>query len=181
MLAGAGDYTICYYSSRIKTTHAHQLAASVVFYSPWQFVFWYDRPSTYRGEPEIEFFDHLPVVWDDTRVIHGKIGAYVTIARKSDKEWYVGSMNGSQRRNLEIALTFLDKNRQYAAHIYSDAGPDDKTRTHVQIHRYLVDSHVVLNAEMPPNGGQAVRIHPTTANDLKTYHKYQNAKIKRQN
>jgi len=172
MLAGAGDYTICYYNSRIKTTHAHQLAASVVFYSPWQFLFWYDRPSYYRGEPEIEFFDHLPTVWDDTQVIHGKIGEYITIARRSGDEWYVGSMNGIKRRKLKIPLTFLEKDKQFVAHIYSDAGPGDETRTHVQINRYIVDSSVLLNADMPPSGGQAMRIVPATAEDVRTYSEY---------
>ncbi len=169
MLAGAGDYTVCYYNNRIKTTHAHQLAASVVFYSPWQFLFWYDRPSYYQGEPEIEFFDHLPTVWDDTKVIHGKIGEYITIARKSGKEWYVGSMNGLSHRKLKIPLTFLENDKQYVAHIYSDAGPDDNSRTHVQINRHVVDSSVFLNIDMPPSGGQAIRIIPATAKDVRTF------------
>jgi alpha-glucosidase len=166
MLAGAGDYTICYYNNRIKTTHAHQLAASVVFYSPWQFVFWYDRPSYYQGEPEIEFFEHLPTVWDDTRVIHGKIGEYIAIARRSGRQWFLGMMNGSQHRSLRIPLTFLEEDKQYVAHIYSDADPGDKTRTHVQISRHIVDSSIVLNAEMPPSGGQAVRLVPAAPDDL---------------
>jgi alpha-glucosidase len=51
MINGAADYTICYYDHRLKTTHAHQLAASLVFYSPLQTLFWYDRPSAYQGEP----------------------------------------------------------------------------------------------------------------------------------
>ena len=76
-IAGAADYTICYYHQStikkvagIKTTSAHQMALSVIFYSPLQFVFWYDRPSDYQGEPEVEFFDHLPTVWDTTKVAH---------------------------------------------------------------------------------------------------------------
>lgn len=43
-LAGAADYTICYYNNRIKTTHAHQLALAAVYYSPLQFLYWYDNP-----------------------------------------------------------------------------------------------------------------------------------------
>ncbi|MCX2678659.1 glycoside hydrolase family 97 N-terminal domain-containing protein [Galbibacter sp. EGI 63066] len=38
-IAGMGDYTVCYYSPQIKTTHAHQLALSVVMYSPLQTLF----------------------------------------------------------------------------------------------------------------------------------------------
>ncbi|HUU15888.1 MAG TPA: glycoside hydrolase family 97 N-terminal domain-containing protein [Sedimentisphaerales bacterium] len=172
MLAGAGDYTICYYSNRIKTTHAHQLAASVVFYSPWQFLFWYDRPSYYRGEPEIEFFNHLPTVWDDTKVIHGKIGEYITIARRSGDEWYVGSMNGLNHRKLKIPLSFLERGKQYLTHIYSDASHGDGTRTHVQINRYIIDSSVSLDADMPGSGGQAIRIVPATEKDISRNPKY---------
>ena len=43
-LAGAADYTICYFDPRIKTTHAHQLALAAVYYSPLQTLYWYDRP-----------------------------------------------------------------------------------------------------------------------------------------
>ena len=161
MLAGAGDYTVCYYNNRIKTTHGHQLTAPVVFYSPWQFLFWYDRPSAYQGEPEIEFFGHVPTAWDDTKVIHGRIGEYTTIARRSADEWYLGTMNGMEARKLDIPLRFLEADRQYTAHIYEDASGDDGTRTHVAIRRRAVNRNSVLSAQMPASGGQAVRIVPT--------------------
>ncbi len=163
MLCGAGDYTVCYYNNRIKTTHAHQLAASVVYFSPWQFLFWYDRPASYQGEPEIEFFKHVPTVWDDTRVIHGEIGSYTTIARKSDSEWFVGTMNGLDTRELDIPLSFLDADGKYVAHIYSDADPDDGTRTHVAIEKHIVDSSTTLKAKLPAGGGQAVRLVPAAS------------------
>ena len=46
-LAGAGDYTLCYFNNRVKNTKAHQLAMAAVYYSPLQFMFWYDRPEFY--------------------------------------------------------------------------------------------------------------------------------------
>jgi len=165
MLCGAADYTVCYYNNRIKTTHAHQLAAAVVYYSPWQFLFWYDRPSAYQGEGEIEFFEHVPTVWDDTRVVGGKIGEYVTIARRSGKEWYVGTMNGMEAREVSIPLAFLDKGQYYIAHTYSDGDPDDDTRTHVQIERCLANQDTVLTARMPVAGGHAMRIVPASDQD----------------
>ena len=82
-LAGAADYTICYYHQAgiknvkgIKTTSAHQMALSVLYYSPLQFVFWYDKPSDYREEPEMEFFENLPTVWDTTKVMPADIGKF---------------------------------------------------------------------------------------------------------
>jgi len=162
MLCGAGDYTVCYYNNRIKTTHAHQLAAAVVFYSPWQFLFWYDRPSAYQGEPEIEFFERVPTVWDDTHVINGKIGEYATIARRSGDEWFIGTMNGMEPRTLDIPLAFLDRGQNYTAHIYCDSDLNDNTRTHIKIERRLVHRDTTLTAQIPPSGGHAVRLVPAS-------------------
>ena len=47
MICGAGDNTNCYFAERVSTKMgglAAQLAKRVAIYSPWQFVFWYDRP-----------------------------------------------------------------------------------------------------------------------------------------
>jgi alpha-glucosidase len=57
------------------------LSCAVVYDSPWQFLSWYDRPAQYRGEPELASFKDLPTARDDARVLHGKIGEYVTVAR----------------------------------------------------------------------------------------------------
>ena len=175
MLAGAADNTICYYSPRVdeKATHAYQLAKAVCLYSPWQFLYWYDRPPASPGkkggaggvqnvigdEPELEFFDALPTVWDDTRVLQGKIGEYAVIARRSGEEWYIGSMNSEEPRTLEVPLDFLDKDKTYTAHIYSDDA-EVNTRTRVKIERMEVNSGSVLQVELGKNGGQAVRIVP---------------------
>ena len=82
----------------------------------------------YKGEPELDFFKHVPTVWDDTTVLQGQIGEYATIARRSGDEWFVGTMNAVQRRQLDIPLTFLGLGKKYTAHIYSDAKPDGNDR-----------------------------------------------------
>jgi alpha-glucosidase len=182
MLAGAADNTICYYDQRVddNASHAYQLAKSVCFYSPWQFLYWYDRPGSSPGraggagggrniigdEPELEFFDHVPTVWDDTKVLHGKIGQYAVIARRSGESWFIGCMNADEPHTFEIPLDFLEKDRQYTSHIYSD-DPAVPTRTHVKISRYIVESSSVLKFDIPPRGGQAIRIHPATADGIR--------------
>jgi alpha-glucosidase len=159
-LCGAGDYTVCWYSGRIQTTHAHQLAASVVFYSPLQFLFWYDRPHQYKGERELEFFRHVPTVWDDTRVIDGQIGQYIVMARRSGDEWYLGVLNAVARRKLEVPLSFLVPGRRYKMSAFGDGSPQGNAPTHVKIRHTGVDSTTVLTADVAPNGGQAIRIVP---------------------
>lgn len=159
-LCGPADYTVCYYSSRIKTTRAHQLAASIVYFSPLQLLFWYDKPSQYRGEPELDVFKQLPTTWDETKVIHGEIGKFITTARRKGDQWFVGSMNAGERRQLEIPLDFLKPGVSYNASIHSDADPDGSGPTKVKNEVKTVTSTTVLNADMAPNGGQALVLTP---------------------
>jgi alpha-glucosidase len=158
-LAGPADYTICYYDRRIKTTHAHQLALAVVYYSPVQTVFWYDKPSDYRGEPEIEFLKHVPTVWDDTRVLQGGIGKYITTARRSGADWFVGTITNDSARTLRVPLGFLSPHQKYTAHLYTD-DPSVPTRTHVRVETREVDDHTVLDVSLLPSGGQAIWLTP---------------------
>lgn len=175
MLCGAADNTICYYNSRVEknASHAYQLAKAVCLYSPWQFLYWYDRPSASNAtkggaggqngrigdEPELEFYDHVPTVWDDTKVVHGSIGEYAVLARRSGKNWFIGGMNSGEARTLKVPLDFLEKGEKYTAHIYFD-DPSVKTRTHVGIRKTSVDSNTVLDMSMGAQGGEAVRLVP---------------------
>lgn len=159
-LCGAGDYTPCWYNGRVQNTRAHQLALTAVTYSPWQFLFWYDRPSAFKNEPELDFWRRTPTTWDDTKVINAQIGAYATIARRAGEEWFVGSINALERRELKIPLTFLKPQQKYTAFIYSDGAPDGSERTSVKCEKQVVDSTSVITAEMAANGGHALRLEP---------------------
>jgi len=166
-LAGAADYTICYYHQAglknvkgIKTTSAHQMALAVLYYSPLQFVFWYDKPSDYQGEPEMEFFENLPTVWDTTTVLLGEIGKYAAIARKSNDRWFLGCIANNEARTLDIPMDFLDRKKNYIASLYTDGGEAVPTRTHVRIERRTVRSTSVIKADLKPSGGMAMEILP---------------------
>lgn len=154
-LAGSADYTVCYYTSRKQTTFAHQLAMAVVSFSPLQTIFWYDKPSDYHGEPEVEFFRHAPTVWDDTKVLDAEIGKYAAIARRSGEDWFIGVINNQEPRTLKLPLTFLDPARNYQAHIYSD-DRSIPTRTHVAVATRPADARTVLDVPLLPAGGEAV-------------------------
>jgi alpha-glucosidase len=156
-LAGAGDYTICYFDPRLKTTHAHQLALSVVCYSPLQFLYWYDTPDSYSGEPEVEFFDNVPTVWDETKIVAGQIGEYIVAARKSGSSWFVGAITNNESREISIPLSFLERGKRYSAQIYAD---DEKvaTRTKVAIAEKVVDQKEILNFHLKASGGVAIRL-----------------------
>jgi len=109
------------------------------------------------GEPELEFYNAVPTVWDDTRVIYGRIGEFAVIARRSGAEWFIGGMNSGEARMLNVPLKFLARGKQYVAHIYSD-DPSAPTRTRVKVSRQPVDASSTLKMAMSAQGGQAIRI-----------------------
>jgi alpha-glucosidase len=108
-VAGAANYRICYLDKRIKTTHAHQLALAAVYFSPMQSLYWYDRPACFQNEPELEFFDNIPTIWDETKVIQGEIGEYITTARRRNDQWFVGTITNNDGRQITIPFSFLTK------------------------------------------------------------------------
>jgi alpha-glucosidase len=162
MIAGAGDNTVCYYNERVEKkmgSHASQLAKTVCLFSPLQFLYWYDRAINIGTEPELEFFNNVPTVWDETKVLHGKIGEYGMIARKKGDEWFVGGINGSTPHSLNVDFSFLDSGKTYLAKIYSD-DPEVDTKTHVRIDSIQIDNKSEYKATLKVNNGIAMHIAP---------------------
>lgn len=176
-LTGAADHTHMYFNRRYKKdTKGNSLAKLVAFYSPLQYVYWADplraiMPSTMQQDPGIEFIDRVPVVWDDLRVIQGLIGKYATVARRSGHEWYIGSMNDAKERTLDIPLAFLDRNKKYNAHIYSDSNQSQSPHE-IEVSRYTVDFSTIIKAHLLPNGGQAVYLVPLDSVGMNSYPPY---------
>lgn len=154
-LIGAGDHTFPYYSDLLNVTRAHQLAAMIAFFSPLQFVFWYDSPSDYQGEPEIALIDALPTVWDETQVLDAQIGSYLVTARRKGAEWFVGALTNTEARTVTIPLTFLAPTQSYTAYSYRDNTP-----TAVASATATVTISDTLTASLLPSGGYAVQFIP---------------------
>lgn len=177
-VAGAADYTICYYrqdfgrlqqqgdsygvprSRSIQTTPAHQLALAVVYYSPLQYMYWYDKPSDSQDEPELKFFDDVYTVWDDTRVLDGEVGEYIMTARRHGEEWFVGGITNNEARRMSVRLDFLLAGQKYMAEIYTDGDHSIPTRTKVKVEQRKVDSRTKLEFALKASGGVAIRLVP---------------------
>ncbi len=157
-LCGPADYTPCYFNGRVKNTHAHQLAMPVVYYSPITFLYWYDNPSLYRGEQELEFWKECPTVWDESIALDGEPGEYIVQARRSGDSWFVGVMNGMDARTVTVNTeSFLKKGKKYVADIYTD-DPSLKTRTNVATRHINIRGGEKLPLKLLPSGGAALKI-----------------------
>lgn len=172
MLAGAADNTNCYYAPRVQEKmggNVSQLAKAVMIYSPWQFLYWYDRPQGSPGKkggaggnkgfimnhPELEFYKNMPCVWDETKVPEGEIGQFATITRRSGKDWFLGSLTGEKAHTLNLKTDFLETGKKYEAAIYS-FDPDSESSTKVKIDTKAVNSKSVLEFKIEANSGLAI-------------------------
>lgn len=162
LLAGPMDFTpgifdLLYEEARpnncVNTTLAKQLALYVVLYSPLHMAA--DLPENYEANPKsLKFILDVPTDWNDTTVLHARIGDYITIVRqdRNSDDWYLGSLTDENGRNLQATLSFLEPNQHYVAEIYRD-GIDADWQTNpyaIDITERLVDHNTSLTLRLAP-------------------------------
>lgn len=168
MLAGPFDFTPGifdvqvtqgYEGRRTHTTLAKQLAYYVTIFSPIQMLA--DLPEYYVGNPAFQFLQDVPVDWEDTKVLNGEIGEYITTARKDrhSDDWYLGSTTNEKAREFEVELNFLEEGATYEAQIYADVPGISylENPEKVEISTMEVNRNTVLPVKLAEGGGMAVR------------------------
>jgi alpha-glucosidase len=144
----------------VATTWAKQLALYVVIYSPIQMAA--DLIENYEANPvPFSFIRTVPADWEQSIVLNGEVGDYVTVARqeRGGPDWYLGAITDEHARALSVRLNFLAPGARYRAHIYADA-PDAHWRGGRE--RLVVETREVTTADtltlaLAPGGGQAIR------------------------
>src|SRR5262249_52308035 len=119
-------------------------------------------PEAYRDQPGIEFIEKVPTSWDVTKVVLGEVGSYITIARKHDGEWYVGSMTNWEARTLQTPLPSLGPG-QFVAEVYSDSDIAREVPSRMILQSFPVTATDVVIANLAAGEGQAIRIYPAVA------------------
>ncbi|MDE5940625.1 MAG: glycoside hydrolase family 97 catalytic domain-containing protein, partial [Muribaculaceae bacterium] len=88
-------------------TRSHQLALYMILYSPLNMLC--DSPSNYRREQECtDFIASVPTVWDETKVLDGKMGEFIVTARRKGDNWYIGGITNWTPRDLTVDLSPLN-------------------------------------------------------------------------
>jgi alpha-glucosidase len=116
----------------------------------------------YKDHPAFQFIRDVPADWDDTKVLNGKIGDYVTIARKKKDSWYIGAITDENSREFTFKLDFLDEKLNYEAVIYADGPSADWVSNPLEyaIEKRFVKKDDEFVMKLAPGGGQAVIIRP---------------------
>lgn len=137
-------------------TRCRQLATYVIFDSLLNMLC--DNPSNYRREPECTaFIARIPTVWDETLGLDGKVGEYITMARRSGDEWYVGGLTNWDKRDIIVDLSFLEEGF-YEIELFKDGINADRAACDYKRVVMPVPEDRQLKVTLFPGGGFAGRI-----------------------
>ncbi|WP_263413022.1 glycoside hydrolase family 97 protein [Terriglobus aquaticus] len=143
--------------TQVMGSRANELALFVLYWSPLTCVS--DDPAHYvlggKEAPGLSFLRGLPTVWDETRGLDGEVGKHVIVARRKDKDWWLGGITADDEYMLQLPLRFLGNGR-YVAHVYQDPTAPDAPYTEVREETRTVTSADLLSVKMRPAGGIAV-------------------------
>ena len=171
MLAGPIDFTPGIFNikfdeyrkdNQVNTTLAQQLALYVVIYSPVQMAA--DLVEHYEANPEaLQFIKDVGVDWEQSIVLNGEVGDFVTIAReeRETENWFVGGITDENQRTLKVDFDFLADETTYLATIYKD-GPKahwDDNPLDLKVQQLEVTSSTSLDIDLAPGGGFAISLH----------------------
>ena len=150
------NYYPCHSEPMSQGTRCHQLALYVVLDSPLNMLC--DSPTAYLSEPECtEFIATIPTVWDETRILDGKMGEYIVTARRSGDTWYVGGITDWTPRDVEIDLSFLGSGE---AMLFRDGANADRKASDYRRETLPINASQPLKVHLAPGGGFAAVLTP---------------------
>ncbi|MCM1504097.1 MAG: glycoside hydrolase family 97 protein [Muribaculum sp.] len=157
--ANKKDWQAIYNHPISMGTRSHQLATYIVHDSP--FTMLCDAPTNYIGEEEcVDFITGLPTVFDETKIIDGRLGEFIVTARRAGDSWFIGGLTNWNPRELQFDLSFLPTGRHYNAVIMKDGINCDRNAEDYSKSEVEVDSSTTMKINLASGGGFAIRIDP---------------------
>jgi alpha-glucosidase len=162
MLAGQMDYTPGAFLNVTKeqyknqtpavvwNTRAAELSKFVIYESPLTVVC--DHPDNILNQPGSDFLKIVPTTWDDIKFISGYPGDYIAIAKRSGDNWFIGVMNNSFEKNVDLNLSFIPAGN-YEAETWSDTKNSDKEPKELKKTIMSFESPGIFKVSMAKNGG----------------------------
>jgi alpha-glucosidase len=122
-----------------------------------------DMPEAYMSKADLfKFLGSMPMNWDETIVLGGDVGEYISTARRSGKAWWIGTACNEKGLKTQIRLDFLKKGVTYSATVYEDAPDADyiKNREAYTVRKCEVQKGDVIEAVLAQGGGHAILLTP---------------------
>lgn len=139
-------------------TRAHAIAMFVVLNSPLTML--PDSPSDYNREKECtDFLTKVPVIWDESVLLDGRIAEYTVMARRSGREWFVGAITDWDKRLLELETDFLAEGTYSLDYIADGINADNRAEDYIR-KRISFRAGEIIKIDMASGGGWIGRITP---------------------
>jgi alpha-glucosidase len=136
-------------------TRCHQMAMYTIFEAPLQMLA--DNPTIYQREQECtDYIASVPTTFDETVALDGKVGEFVSLARRKGTTWYAGVMTNWDPREITVDLSFLGEG-SYKAIIFEDGINAGKDATDYKKSGINVTAKDKLTIKMASGGGWAAR------------------------
>ena len=154
--AAKGDFRSIDKRPMSQGTRAHQVAMYVVYDAPFSMLC--DTPSNYlREEETTRYIASIPTVFETSKVISGKVGEHIVMARQKDGVWYVGGLTSWVARDVEFDFSFLGEGEWEVA-LFRDGINADLTGLDYKTETLSVKSADKHQIHMAPGGGFAMII-----------------------
>lgn len=113
------DWKAIYNKPISMGTRCHQAACYIIHDSPLTMLA--DSPTNYEADERYtKYIAALPTVFDETRILQGKIGEYIVTLRRLGDTWYVAGQTNWDARDLTIDFSFLPQGKRYTAKMLTD-------------------------------------------------------------
>lgn len=104
-----------------------------------------------------DFIVKVPLTYDETVPMDGKVGEYVALARKKGDTWFIGAMTNWTPRDLALDFTYLPAGN-YQAEVFHDGMNADRDGTDYKKEIMKITSGQKLTIHLAPGGGWAARL-----------------------
>ena len=139
-------------------TRAHAMALFVVLNSPMTML--PDAPSDYKREQECaDFIAKIPVEWDETKLLQGKIEKFTVMARRSGTTWFIGAITNLDPRIIELKTDFLKPGKYKLEAIQDGINAGKRAEDYKRIATEFTSGDV-LRLNLASGGGWVARIVP---------------------
>ena len=136
-------------------TRVHQMALMALYEAPLQMLC--DSPTQYlRNRECFEFMAKVPVVWDETVGLPGKMEKCAAIARRKGEVWYVAAINSWDPCRMEIDTSFLG-NGKWRVEVFADGVNADRDATDYVRRHETVKAGEKMKIQLAPGGGWIAR------------------------